>query len=100
MLFGGIVSSPRDSLSPLQALELANVYLENAIKAKDPYVALVFCHDTEVSLSLAKKNSKRNGIQAVRKGIANTYIGLGKQLDSRGRHREATVSYKKAEKLG
>ena len=53
MLFGNIVSSPRDVLSPTQALELANAYLEKASKANDPYIALILYHDTEISLSQA-----------------------------------------------
>jgi hypothetical protein len=40
MLFGGIISSPRDSLLPEQALKLANVYLDNARETDDPYIAL------------------------------------------------------------
>jgi hypothetical protein len=100
MLFGSIISSPRDILSPVQALELANVYLENASKARDPYVAMVLCHDTEVSLSQAARGSKRIEVQVVRKGIATAYDNLGRLLDSHGHHDEAQAFYKKAGKLG
>ncbi|KAK3810111.1 MAG: WD40-repeat-containing domain protein [Benniella sp.] len=100
MAFGSIVSSPRGSLSPQQALELANLYLGNACNAKDPDIALVLCHDTEVSLSQAKKAIRRSGNQAVLGGIASAYISLGKLLEKRGLGSEARVSYKKAEKLG
>lgn len=57
MLFSGngIVSVPRDTLSPLQALELAIIYLENACKADDLVITFVLCHDTEVSLTQARK---------------------------------------------
>jgi hypothetical protein len=58
MLFGNIISSPRDILSPIQALQLANVYLAGARQSNDPFLALVLCHDTEVSLSQAKRSSK------------------------------------------
>jgi hypothetical protein len=71
MLFSAIISSPRDSLLPEQALELANIYLDNARKATDPYITLVLCHDTEVSLSQAKKVSKRFKIQDMRKRDRN-----------------------------
>ncbi|KAG0220926.1 hypothetical protein BGX31_010380 [Mortierella sp. GBA43] len=101
MLFGGggIVSSPLGTFSPQQALELANIYLENALKAKDPYIALVLCHNTEISLSQARKASKGVEVRAVREGIATGYTELGKQLDKRGRHREAQASFKRATKL-
>jgi hypothetical protein len=100
MLFGGIISSPRDILTPVQALELANVYLENAFKATDPYVALILGHDTEVSLSQAKGASKRYELQVVREGVATAYVKLGKLLDTHGRHDEAQACYKKGEKHG
>ncbi|KAI8348169.1 hypothetical protein B0O80DRAFT_429867 [Mortierella sp. GBAus27b] len=87
--------TPR-SLLPSQALDLANVYLENAGKATDSEIALVLCHDTEVSLSQAKKNAD----QSVIDGIAETYGGLGKQLEELRRDNEAQAIYKKAEKLG
>jgi hypothetical protein len=100
MLFGSIISSPRDILSPLQALELANVYLENASKTNDPFLALVLCHDTEVSLSQAKKASKGIVVQVMRKGMATAYDNLGRLLDSHGHRDEAQAFYMKAEKLG
>jgi len=100
MLFGSIISSPRDILSPMQALELANVYLENAFKAKDPFIALALGHDTEVSLSQAKKASKGIEVQAIRKGIATAYDNLGRLLDRHDHHDEAQAFYKKAGKPG
>ncbi|KAK3807633.1 MAG: hypothetical protein J3Q66DRAFT_374382 [Benniella sp.] len=100
MVFGGIVSSPRGNLTSQQSLELANVYLENATRATDPNIALVLCHDTEVSLSQAKRTVNHSDGKSVREGIATAYIDLGKLLRSRGHHREAQASYKKAGKLG
>ncbi|KAF9958492.1 hypothetical protein BGZ65_001389, partial [Modicella reniformis] len=101
MVFGGIVSSPRSSLSPQQLLGLANTYLETANKVNDLDIALVLCYDTEVSLSQAKKGAKRDEEQqSMHEGIATTYISLGKVLDSRGRSREARASYEKAKKMG
>ncbi|KAI8347463.1 hypothetical protein B0O80DRAFT_490603, partial [Mortierella sp. GBAus27b] len=99
MVFG-FISSPRDILSPLQALELAKVYLESAIKAKDHYIALVLCHDTEASLSQARKGSKGVEIQTMREEIIAAYMKLGDLLDSRGHRDKAQASYKRAEKLG
>ncbi|KAF9355421.1 hypothetical protein BGX34_010486 [Mortierella sp. NVP85] len=99
-MFGSIVTSPLSSLSPKQAVCLANVYLEKACSIDDPDVALVLCHNTKVALSKAKKAARRKEDKAVAKDIAITYVDLGKQLEERGHGREAQVSYKKAEKLG
>lgn len=100
MVFGGIVTSPRSILSPVQALELANIYLANAQRTNDPTIALVLCHDTEVSLSQAKKAVRQTDVHTIRDGVAMAYIELGKLLDSRGKQEEAQASYKKADKLG
>jgi len=97
-MFGSIVSSPRGSLSSQKALELANVYLETAFNAVDSDIALVLCHDTEVSLFQAKKSVKNDKSPTVTKGIANAYIGLGKLLESRGHVGGAQASFRKAEK--
>lgn len=98
MVFGGIVSSPR-SLSSHQALELARVYMENAHSAQDSDIVLVFCHDTEVSLSRARKASKHTEDQTLHDRVATAYIDLGNLLHNRGHPSEAKASYKKAEKL-
>ncbi|KAG0230113.1 hypothetical protein BGX31_005989 [Mortierella sp. GBA43] len=100
MVFGGIVTSPRSVLTPLQALELAKIYLENAYRAADANIALVLCHDTEVSLSQAKRSTKNTLDLIVRQRVGLEYIKLGKLLHIRGHQNEAQVSYKKAEKLG
>ena len=100
MAFGHIVLSPRGSLSPEQALALANIYLENAFNADDSDIALVLCHDTEVSLYQAKKLAKHDKNQTVAKGIATSYISLGKLLESLGREKGAEASCKQAQKLG
>jgi hypothetical protein len=100
MVFNRIVSSPLESLSLQHALDLANIYLENASKAPHPDIALVLCHDTELALSQAKKAAKRTEDSTVRQGIAIAYIGLGRELDSHGHSNEAQTSYKKAEKWG
>jgi hypothetical protein len=100
MLFGGIVSSLRGSLSPQKALKLANVYLETAFSTTDSDIALVLCHDTEVSLYQAKKSARHDKNATVIKGIATAYIGLGKLLESHGHVGGAQASFKKAEKLG
>ena len=100
MLFGTIISSPRDILTPIQTLELANTYLDNARKTTDPYVALVLCHDTEVSLAQAVRGVKRLKVPVVRQVIAAAYVQLGWLLKSRSLLEEADAFYKKAEKLG
>ncbi|KAK3823224.1 MAG: WD40-repeat-containing domain protein [Benniella sp.] len=100
MTLGNIVESPRGSLSPQKALDLANIYLEAVSTTKDPEITLVLCHDTEVSLSEAKKAVRRTGDQSAIERIASTYRGLGDLLKKRGFNSQAQVSYKKAEKLG
>jgi len=100
IMFDSIVSSPLEKLSALQALELANVYLENANNAHDPATTLVLCHDTEVSLSQARKAGKHAENQSVNEGIGLAYISLGKILESRGHVSGAETSYKLARKLG
>jgi hypothetical protein len=100
MVFGRIVNSPRNVLSPVQALELANIYLSNARSTNDSSIAMVLCHDTEVSLAQAKRAAKHTEAHTIHDGIAITYIELGKLLDSRGNRDEAQASYEKAQKLG
>ncbi|KAF9985426.1 hypothetical protein BGZ65_010866 [Modicella reniformis] len=100
MVFGAIVSSSRGALSALQALELANVYLEGAFRVNDSDISLVLCSDAEVSLSQAKKTSKSTEDKAIREGIATAYLELGKVLETRGHQDEAQASYKKGEKMG
>jgi hypothetical protein len=100
MGFGGIVSSPRAYLSAHQVLKLANVYLEYANIVDDADVTLVLCHDTEVSLSQAKKAIKHAENQPLVSEIATVYIELGRLLERRGHGTEAQASYKKAKKLG
>jgi len=101
MVFGSVtISSPLGSLSPQKALELANVYLENAYKATDPDIALVLCHDTEVSLFQAKKATKHTKDQIMTEGIATAYIDLSKLLEKHGHGNESRIICKKGEKLG
>ncbi|KAK3809361.1 MAG: hypothetical protein J3Q66DRAFT_405374 [Benniella sp.] len=100
MVFSSFVSSPRGTLSPKQALKLANVYLDNAYNEDDSDITLVLCHDTEVSLSQAKKAVKRTEDQYVIEEIATAYMDLGHLLENQGHPNEAKVSYKKAGKLG
>ncbi|KAF9362702.1 hypothetical protein BGX34_005659, partial [Mortierella sp. NVP85] len=92
MASGSTDPSPRKSLSPQQALELANVCLQNALSAKDPDIARVHCHDAEVSLSQARKDAKQTDDQTVAKGIATAYTDLGNLLES--------LDQSRAEKLG
>jgi hypothetical protein len=100
MVFGSVISSPRGNLSLQKALDLANLYLDNACKSTDPEIILVLCHDTEVSLSQAKRAGKHVEDKAMRQGIATVYIELGDLLDSHGHRDEAQTFYKKSEKWG
>ncbi|KAF9348652.1 hypothetical protein BGX34_002320, partial [Mortierella sp. NVP85] len=100
MVFGSIASSPLGSLNPQQALQLANLYLDNAYNTSDPAITLVLCHDTEISLSHARKAVKHAKSSVVVEEMATTYIDLGKLLEKHGHDSQAQTSYKKAEKLG
>jgi hypothetical protein len=100
MKFGNVISSPRADLTLQQALDLANMYLENATKTQDPVVTMVLCHDTEVSLNQARKATKTAEDQAKQEGIANAFNKLGNLLESRGHRTEAQAMLKKAKKLG
>jgi hypothetical protein len=100
MVFGTIISSPRGNLSLQQVVDLAKIYLENARKTLDPKIALVLCHDTEVSLTHVKRAAKHTQDRAVREGIATIYIGLGELLDKLGHRNEAQAFHKKSEKWG
>jgi hypothetical protein len=100
MVFGSVISSPRGSLSLQKALDLANLYLENARKSTDPEIILVLCHDTEVSLSQAKRAAKQTEDKSMDDMIATVYLGLGGLLDNQGRQVEAKAFHKKSEKWG
>ena len=100
MVFGSIISSPRATLSLQQALHLANVYLENARNADDPSIALVLCHDTELSLSQVKRAAKHSEDTTMHEGIASLYIELSELLDTHGRKNEAQAFCKKSFKWG
>lgn len=100
MVFSSIAPSPLGSLSPQQALQLANLYLDNAYNTTDPAITLVLCHDTEISLSHARKVVKNAKNPVVVDGIAVAYIDLGKLLEKQGHGTQAQTNYKKAEKLG
>jgi len=98
MVFGTIISSPRASLSLHQVLRLANVYLENARQETDATIALVLCHDAEVSLSQVKRAAKHTKDKDMREGIASIYNGLGDLLDNQGCGSEAQAFYNKSAK--
>jgi hypothetical protein len=100
MVLGSIISSPRANLSLQQALDLTNLYLDNARKAADPSIVLVLCHDTEISLSQVKRAAKHADDKVIRDDIANVYIGLAELLGSQGLRVEAQSFFKKSEKFG
>ncbi|KAG0210587.1 hypothetical protein BGX31_001864 [Mortierella sp. GBA43] len=100
MVFGSIVSSPRGSLSFQQSLHLANLFLDSAGRTQDRDVVLALCHETEAALSHAKKAAKHGEDKTMRQGVGNTYIGLGRVLESQEHRTEAQAIYKKAEKMG
>ncbi|KAF9351697.1 hypothetical protein BGX34_000414 [Mortierella sp. NVP85] len=99
-LFDSIAPSPRGDLSLQQALELANIYLEGANRAKDANISLVLCHEAEISLTQAGKRTRHAEDPVLREEIAGAYISLGQVLNSRGHAKEVEASYKTAEKWG
>ncbi|KAF9347395.1 hypothetical protein BGX34_003172, partial [Mortierella sp. NVP85] len=107
MLSRSIVPAPKSALTLHQALELTNVYLENAYKTKDSNIALVLCHDAEVALSQAKSINKKHPThpkdaehQMLYGRTAAAYIDLGKLLERQGYQVESQAIRKKAEKWG
>ncbi|KAF9354459.1 hypothetical protein BGX34_011014 [Mortierella sp. NVP85] len=109
-MFGTVVPSKLGYLSPQQALNLANLYLRNAKteanlhlrNAKtegDPAIALVLCHEVEVSLSQAKKAAKNENNQAIRNEIGFTFIELSRLLEKLDQQHEANVIRKKGRNL-
>ena len=99
--FGNVAyTSPQGILSPEQALKHAGIYLENGSKTDDPSIALVLCHDTDVTLYQAKRHVKHDKNPALAKRIATTYISLGHLLTYHGRADGAHASFRRAKKLG
>lgn len=103
----GATSSSRGIHSPQQALEIANLCLENAHKQKDPELALELCGDAEAMVSQMTRIMKKSVIppnhpeeQTIRKGIATVYLELGKLQDGLGHGDKARTSLKNAETWG
>ncbi|KAF9358386.1 hypothetical protein BGX34_008952 [Mortierella sp. NVP85] len=106
MVFGNIVPSHLNALSLEQALELSNIYLENAYRTTDNDIALVLCHETKVALSQAKSANKKypahpNDVkhQGLRKRMAAAYIDLSKLLERRGHQGEARAIFRKRQTI-
>ncbi|KAF9996994.1 hypothetical protein BGZ65_007425, partial [Modicella reniformis] len=103
-MFHSTGSSSHATLSPQKALDLTNVYLENARKVNDPQLALELCRDAETSLSQVMKmdlNPPRDTQdQPLRERVASSCFELGQLQDHLGSGDKAQASYKKAGKLG
>ncbi|KAI8348257.1 hypothetical protein B0O80DRAFT_490142, partial [Mortierella sp. GBAus27b] len=52
-------------------------------KRNRPTVALVFCHDTEVSLSQLKKAAKNTEDKTTREKVAGIFIAVAELLDAK-----------------
>ncbi|KAF9347363.1 hypothetical protein BGX34_003200 [Mortierella sp. NVP85] len=105
--FGRSVPWHLSALSLKQALELTNLYLENAYRTADHDIALVLCHEAEAALSQAKSANKKihappgdTHYQVLRDGVAAAYIDLGKLLERQGHPDLAHSICKKSEKWG
>ncbi|KAF9090450.1 hypothetical protein BGX27_002258, partial [Mortierella sp. AM989] len=99
--------SSKSALLPQKELDLANLYLENASKIKDPEIALVLCDEVKAALSRTKDAAKKHRTspvsgeyQALCNDIAMTYFKHGEQLTNLGYGELAQVSYDKAKKWG
>jgi hypothetical protein len=106
-MFRSGASSLRNHLSPQQSLELANLYLENAHRTKDPEIVLEWCSVTEAELFRTKGASKKalsppmqDDNRALREGMATALSNLGKLQDSLGQSEKAQASYRRAEQWG
>lgn len=97
-----IPSHPID-LSLQQALELCEVYLENANRTADTKVAEVLCDAAYDTLSKVKSPNtylaQLNDIehQALFQRVTDAYTNLGVLLGRQGRLKEALVTCKKEE---
>jgi hypothetical protein len=105
--FGRSVPWHLNALSLKQALELTNLYLENAYKTADHDIALVLCREAEVALSQAKSANKKmhappgdTHYQVLRDSVAAAYVDLGKLLERQGYPDVAHSIRKKAAKWG
>jgi hypothetical protein len=102
MVFG-IPSHPND-LSLQQALELSEVYLDNADRTTDPKVAEVLCDAAFDTLSKVKSPNnylaQLNDIQdqALFQRVADAYTNLSVLLGRQGHLKEALATCKKEEK--
>ncbi|KAI8345079.1 hypothetical protein B0O80DRAFT_431879 [Mortierella sp. GBAus27b] len=95
-MFGIIARSPRD-LSLHQRLEVTLAHLDNARNATDPTVALVFCHETEMSLYKLQSTTRFIANQKpIYMEIKKIYIGLGEVLDAHGHSGVAQAYYKES----
>ncbi|KAI8598045.1 hypothetical protein EDD21DRAFT_407134, partial [Dissophora ornata] len=97
----------RGVLTPQTALELANVHLENARKAKSSELTEKFCKDAETDLARIRKSvrityvsSSRDEDRALCNEIATTHCELGKLWDDLGHHNKAQDSYKNEKQWG
>ncbi|KAF9981591.1 hypothetical protein BGZ65_003786, partial [Modicella reniformis] len=105
-MFHSTSSSSHATLSPQKALDLTNVYLENARKVKDPQLALELCGNAETSLSRVMKMAlnppkhQQTQDQTLREGAASSCFELGQLQDHLGSSDKAQTNYKKAGKLG
>jgi hypothetical protein len=95
-----VIDSLRGALSHSQALELAGIYLADALNVKkDIVVSLMLCRNTEESLLLARKTAKRQASKELEE-IGEVYGKLCHLVHSLGFQKKAQALYKKALKLG
>ena len=106
-MFSHIVPTPKNPLTLKQALDLYNLYLENASRRQTMTLRSCSAADAEVALSQVRGANKRDPIrpghaeyQALRDGIAAAYIDLGKLLERKGYPKESLAFCKKTEKWG
>ena len=99
------VSSSCRRLSAQQALQRAKIHLEEAQREDDPHLILALCADTEHTLTQISRPERKALLhsaevlgQTLCKDILETYLDLGKILQSHGQHPRAQAVFKKGEK--
>ncbi|KAI8597132.1 hypothetical protein EDD21DRAFT_357537 [Dissophora ornata] len=106
-----MLSSPfspwRSILSPQVALDLTNVHLENARKAKGSELALTYCNEAQKTLARIRTSVRKALVssvsvedRAIRNEIASTYFELGELLENLKHRDKPQTCYKNSEKWG
>ncbi|KAI8345703.1 hypothetical protein B0O80DRAFT_431425 [Mortierella sp. GBAus27b] len=105
--FRHAIPSSEYTLTPRQALHIADVYLRNALRENDHDIAMVMCRHADILLNQSKvfqstssTSSSDPEDQALREFGATAYSDIGKVLEAHGHQSRARIFYGKCRKLG